>query len=108
MLSQSTSFPTRYKAIPPGNLVAGFVKAGVCPFNPEAIKISTLPRGVDEGGVSDEDLYGDLHNERQGRDDDRSGEDASMLEESHFTPEQIELFQYRYENGMTCIRTQNM
>ena len=50
---------------------------------------------------------GDLHNERQGDDpsmdragdDDRAGEDASMLEESHFTHEQIELFQYRYENG---------
>ena len=26
-----------YKAIHPGNLVAGFVKAGVCPFNPEAM-----------------------------------------------------------------------
>lgn len=96
-----------YKAIRPGNLVAGFVKASVCPFNPEAIKIPTLPPGVDEGGVSDEDLDGDLHNERQGDDpsidragdDDRSGEDASMLEESHFTSEQIELFQYRYENG---------
>ena len=96
-----------YKAIRPGNLVAGFVKARVCPFNPEAIKIPTLPPGVDEGGVSDEDLDGDLHNERQGDDpsmdragdDDRAGEDASMLEESHFTHEQIELFQYRYENG---------
>ena len=32
-------------------------------------------------------------------DNDRSGEDASMLEESHFTPKQIELFQCRYGNG---------
>ena len=32
-------------------------------------------------------------------DNDRSGEDASMLEESHFTPKQVELFQCRYENG---------
>ena len=32
-------------------------------------------------------------------DDDRSGEDASMLEESHFTPKQTELFQCWYENG---------
>ena len=52
-------------------------------------------------------MDGDLHNERQGDDpsmdragdNDRTGEDASMLEESHFTPKQIELFQYRHENG---------
>ena len=35
-----------YKDIYPGNLVAGFVKAGVCPFNPEAIKIPSTPPDV--------------------------------------------------------------
>ena len=37
-----------YKAIHPENVIAGFVKAGVCPFNAEAIKIRTLPRRVSE------------------------------------------------------------
>ena len=88
-------------------------QAVVCPFNPESTKILSLPPALDEGGVSDENLDGDLHNERQGDDlsatgdpsmdrpanNDRSGEDASMLEESHFTPRQIEVFQCRYENG---------
>ena len=66
-----------YKAVRPGNLVAGFVKAGVCPFNPEAIQIPSLPLCVDEGRVSDEDLDGDLHNERQG-DDPSATDDPSM------------------------------
>ena len=114
MLSRSTSFPHSllkrgsYKAIRPGKSRCWICQSRcLCPFNPEAIKIPTLPPGVDEGGVSEEDLDGDLHNERQGDDpsvdragdNDRSGEDASMLEESHFTSEQIELFQCRYENG---------
>ena len=81
-------------------------------WNPEAINIPSLPLGVDEGGVSDEDLDGDLHNERQG-DDPSATDDPSMdrpgdwqiwrrcfhAEESHFTPNQIELFQCRYKNG---------
>ena len=47
-----------YKAIHPGNLVAGFVKAGVCPFNPESIKIPLIPPSVhvDEGGASGHNL----------------------------------------------------
>ena len=32
-------------------------------------------------------------------DEDRCGEDASMLEESYFTPKGIQLLQYWYKNG---------
>ena len=47
-----------YKTIRSGNLVGGFVKAGVCPFNPEAIKIPSIPPDVhaDEGGASGDNL----------------------------------------------------
>ena len=43
------SFPSLYakawyKAIHQGNLVGRFVKAGVCPFNLEAIKIPSIPQ----------------------------------------------------------------
>ena len=83
-----------YKAIHPENLVAGIFKAGVFPFNPKASKILSLPPGVDEGSVSDEDLDGDLHNKKQvddasatgdpfmdgPEDDDSSERDAFMLE----------------------------
>ena len=49
-----------YKAIRPQNLIYGFEKAGVCPFNPEAIKIPTLPPEVSEGELTDEHVDGDL------------------------------------------------
>ena len=103
-----------YKAIRPGNLIAGFVKAGVCPFNPEAIKVPSIPPNVnvDEGGASDDELS-DPDNETQGgnplatdnndpsmdwQGDDKSGENSSV-KESYFTTKQIELFEQRYENG---------
>ena len=102
-----------YKAICPANFVAGFVKVGVYPFNPESIKIPSILPGVhvDEGGVSGHNLS-DLDNETPGdnhlvtnndpsmdwQGDDKSGEN-SLLKESHCTPKQFELFEQPYENG---------
>ena len=89
-----------YKAIHLESLVVGFVKAGVCPFNPEAIKIPLIPPDVraDEGGASG-DNSSDPENEIQGDDlmvtnsdpfmdwqgNDKSGV-SSLLKKSYFTP----------------------
>ena len=93
-----------YKAIRPGNLIVGFVKVGVCPFNPEAIKIPLIPPGIhiDEGGAS-----GDSVSDGSPGDDpmdansdpsiDWQGDDRSR--DISFTPKQLELFEQRYENG---------
>ena len=79
-----------YKAIHPGNHVSGFVKAGVCPFNPEAVKIPTLPP---EAGVTEEESDG-------GDEKDMSGDNfEDEVRESYFTPKQLELFQEGYDNG---------
>ena len=79
-----------------GKIVHG-VRSGPAPYpsgveEDKLVKIPSLPPGLDEGGVSGEDLDGDLHNERQGDDpsatddpsmnrpgdDDRSGEGPSL------------------------------
>jgi len=46
-----------YKAIQPQNLIAGFTKSGINPYNPEAIKAPVYPMDLpndDEGGDSEQ------------------------------------------------------
>ena len=49
-----------YKAIQPQNLIAGFTKSGIYPYNPEAIKVPVypmdLPNDDDEGGDSEQEM----------------------------------------------------
>ena len=93
-----------HKAIRPQNLMAGFAKTGVHPFDPGAIKAPTLPPGVDEDGPDDE------QENKDGIDQDTSSGGETEIEKSgdgvsfkphsaSFSPEQIELFTLRHENG---------
>ena len=75
-----------YQAIKPENLISGFRKTGVCPFNSEAVSVYEIPFG---------DLFSD--------DDKLPSENTSQVQEPSslpvFSDEQISLFDTRYENG---------
>ena len=76
-----------YKGIKPENIINGFRKTGVFPFNEEAIKVNELPSS-DTESVPESPCESPLHKET----------------ELVFTDEQIALYEQRYENGYNlCI-----
>ena len=92
-----------YKAIQPQNLIAGFKKCGIYPYNPEAIKAPiTTPDEGDDGGI-------ELEREKKldetsiGGNDDMNMDDGDERVSDTFSPEQIVLFTLRYENGYSLF-----
>ena len=95
-----------YKAIQPQNLISGFTKTGIHPFNPNAISILPCPPGVDDNSEdesdSDEDMKLDDDNGGSINGDGGTpnpGDNPSNSKSISFSPQQIELFTTRYENG---------
>ena len=73
-----------YKAIKPENIINGFCKTGVCPFNEKAIEVNELPSFDADSMSCDPPL--------------------NKESETVFTDEQIKLYEQRYENGYNvCI-----
>ena len=83
-----------YKAIQPNNLISGFAKTGIHPFNSEAISVPTLPdMEVDseheEEVPAGEDGRGDLEEMmEEGAPEDNQGVTA-------FSPSELERFTTR-------------
>ena len=97
-----------FKAIQPQNLISGFSKCGICPFNPEAIKAPIYPTNsqnnedneeMDPGGEM-EVVTADTVRDDSGMNLSSGGDnsEASCISTS-FSPEQVALFNLRYENG---------
>ena len=97
-----------FKAIQPQNLISGFSKCGICPFNPEAIKAPIYPTNsqnnedneeMDPGGEM-EVVTADTVRDDSGMNLNSGGDnsEASCISTS-FSPKQVALFNLRYENG---------
>ena len=105
-----------YKAIKPENLISGFRKTGICPFDSSAITVPDLVTVPDPVTVVDEP-------EGEKSSDDACDENsvcereelrpASVCVETVdglstppmvFTQEQIQIFETRYENGYVATR----
>ena len=89
-----------YKAIQPNNLISGFAKTGIHPFNSNAISVPTLPdMEVDseheEEVAASEDGRGDLEEMME----EGAPEDNQGVKATAFSPSELELFTTRYENG---------
>ena len=83
-----------YKAACPQNLIAGFKKAGVCPFDSNAIKLPPLLPATEDDLTDDLSPASSLTH---------VVEDGTPVPDSHndhiFSLDQVELFQRRYDNG---------
>ena len=103
---------TWYKAIKPVNLLSGFKKVGICPFNVDAIKSPDPPSSLvtsdhpDDENLSDQESVDDeevpLPEAASLPSSEMNPSSSSVLtvqNNTMFTPEQLELFQSRYENG---------
>lgn len=102
-----------YKAIQPNNLISGFAKTSIHPFNADAITVPALPNiEVDEGDDDDsdgskiKDKFESPSTSGAGKEDSRSAAEEKMEDGSgkegykeEFTPSEIERFTTRYENG---------
>ena len=97
-----------YKAIQPQNIISGFVKAGIHPFNPDAISVPSYPPGVDDN--SDEESESDGEEDAAMNDNHGDGidgedemkdpaDDPDNSMSTSFSSQQIQLFTTRYENG---------
>ena len=90
-----------YKAASPGNLIAGFRKAGIYPYNPEAIQLSpTNPSDEDQSlttNMSDKNQPLTTNPSNENHPFTTDGDYAPQNE--RFTFEQIEHFERRFENG---------
>ena len=88
-----------YKTIRPETIISGFRKVGVCPFDSSAIVVPDIP--MCESTV--------VKNESSSESEDEANSSAecgltketgfSSATQNAFTPEQLELFATRYENG---------
>ena len=102
-----------YKAARPETIVSGFRKVGVCPFDSTAIPVPDGPtcENTDDAGVN-----ADGNESDDSGDDDPSAECAlteaepdvmdmveNTAQSTTLTPEQLELFETRYENGYVCV-----
>ena len=98
-----------YKAIQPQNLISGFSKCGICPYNSEAVKAPIYPTDSQNDDGSEElvqDLDGEMEVVKADTLEDCSGVntygrengEASCMSTS-FSHEQVALFNLRYENG---------
>ena len=94
-----------YKAIQSHNLIAGFSKCGICPYNPEAVKAPIYPTNDDDNEGMDPDgemevVKADTVRDSGGVNLDNGGENGEVsCMSSSFSPEQVTLFNLRYENG---------
>jgi hypothetical protein len=97
-----------YKAIQPQNLIAGFSKCGICPYNSEAIKAPIYPTdSQNDDDNEDLDLDGEMAvvksdtvGDSSGVNLNNSGENGeASCTRTSFSPEQVALFTLRYENG---------
>lgn len=106
-----------YKAIKPENLVSGFRKAGICPFNSNAITVPDLVTVVDGKKSSSSGSDGDKNSPScecvketpPAKSSSACVGDVSDLSTPSvtFTDEQLETFETRYGNGYvvtTCLR----
>ena len=82
-----------YKAIQPQNLISSFAKTGIHPFNPDKISVPVYPPGANDESdeESSEEEYMDIF--------DNQEDDHDKPQPTSFSPQQIELFTTRYENG---------
>lgn len=72
-----------YKAIRPENIMSGFRKAGICPFDSKSILIPELPPSTSESGSADIN----------------TGNEAASTADYNFSEVELETFKNRYENG---------
>lgn len=88
-----------YKAARPANIVAGFRKVGVYPYDPMAIDVPDIPT-CDEsvGNVVDETGSKGIDDSSDESEDDEC-ELTNEDDTTTFTEEQLALFETRYENG---------
>ena len=96
-----------YKAIRPENIISGFRKVGIYPFNSSAIAVPDIPSTSHMTEDVTQDVTGG-----DGKGDSESSEDEneecglmevtkssdSSVTQTTFTPEQLSLFETRYEN----------
>ena len=97
-----------YKAIQPQNIISGFTKAGIHPFNPDAISVPSYPPAVDDNSDEEPESDGegdtttnDNHGDSIGGEEemaDPAGDPSDSMSTS-FSSQQIQLFTTRYENG---------
>ena len=89
------------KALTLENIVAGFWKCGIYPFNREAIPLvhETTTEGVhlDESSTTSNSSLGNNSTTATGDTEELSSESTGSIEE--FTPQEIDLFTRRYEEG---------
>ena len=84
------------RAVTPANIIAGFRKCGIHPFNRNAIPI------LEEVQHNDMDAEDELKHD--GMDDEPRDNE---VEEQQFTYDQISLFQRRYEEGIDVFEDQD-
>ena len=90
------------KSMVPANIVSGFKKCGVHPFNHDAIAIHT-PNVTSENGATGEPTSGDSEEVLSGMElDKRDSERECVL---NFTPEEESRFEMRYEEGYDLYDT---
>ena len=96
-----------FKAIQPQNLISGFSTCGICPFNPKAIKAPIYPTNsqndednemMDPGGEL-EVVTADTVRDDNGMNLNSGGDNSEASHTSTSSPEQVALFNLRYENG---------
>ena len=82
-----------YKAIQPQNLIAGFTKCGIYPYNSDAIKPTIYtPEEEDEDGIDEQKMDETSINNHDGVEMD-SGNNSMNATSDVFSPEQIALFE---------------
>ena len=88
------------KSMVPANIVSGFKKCGVYPFNPDAIAIHT-PNVASENGATGESTSGDSEEVLSGMELDKDDSERAYVLD--FTSEEESRFETRYKNVMTCM-----
>lgn len=105
-----------YKTVRPENIIAGFRKVGVCPFDSSAIAVPSVPsESMDKTSAShsadpaesseeSEDENGECGlTEEPGLDDGGATPASASMQASVFSPDQLELFETRFENGYVQV-----
>ena len=92
-----------YKAIKPETFMAGFRKTGVHPFNPNAITVPAINSSFSSENASAMSAHVDGSDEVMTTDDDFTpplfDDPGPSSEINEYSPDQLVLFQKRYENG---------
>ena len=100
------------KACKPSSVIAGFKKTGICPLDPNAIKIIPAFGEVShlQGGNGQQDPLKSTSShqtdlENSSMDTLSSSNDCLS---SQLSKEQLKLFERRYENGMMSMKRKTM